>query len=224
MPPEERLKNPLPVLLKPPAAVTAPPMVTLPAPLLKVTVLPVTAAEVVMPLPVMPTLTEPLTVEPMVTRPPPVREITVPTIGAVELPTAKVVPAPGGGVVEALYGGFPGPLNTLFEAEDNARDIDSLIYEGLTTIQGDQSVVPLTRATARWASRRSTTPLRPASSVRPRTAASPRAGDYASLEREFDAAVDTRRGAAERGDREAFLTSDNALKDIRRRAVKPWNE
>jgi peptide/nickel transport system substrate-binding protein len=59
------------------------------------------------------------------------------------LPTAKVVPAPGGAVVEALYGGFPGPLNPLFEAEDNARDIDSLIYEGLTTVQGDQSVVPL---------------------------------------------------------------------------------
>src|ERR1700730_2393561 len=59
------------------------------------------------------------------------------------LPTAKVVPAPGGAAVEALYGGFPGPLNPLFEAEDNARDIDSLIYEGLTTIQGDQSVVPL---------------------------------------------------------------------------------
>jgi peptide/nickel transport system substrate-binding protein len=59
------------------------------------------------------------------------------------LPTAKVVPAPGGAVVEALYGGFPGPLNALFEAEDNARDIDSLVYEGLTTVQGDQSVVPL---------------------------------------------------------------------------------
>jgi peptide/nickel transport system substrate-binding protein len=52
------------------------------------------------------------------------------------------VPASGGTVVEALYGGFPGPLNPLFEAEDNARDIDSLVYEGLTTIQDDQSVVP----------------------------------------------------------------------------------
>jgi peptide/nickel transport system substrate-binding protein len=59
------------------------------------------------------------------------------------LPTAKVVPAPGGTVVEALYGGFPGPLNPLFELEDNARDIDSLIYEGLTTVQADQSVAPL---------------------------------------------------------------------------------
>ena len=46
-------------------------------------------------------------------------------------------------MVEALYGGFPGPLNALFEAEDNARDIDSLLYEGLTTVQPDQSVVPL---------------------------------------------------------------------------------
>lgn len=58
------------------------------------------------------------------------------------LPTARVVPAPGGRVVEALYGGFPGPLNPLFELEDNARDIDSLIYEGLTTVQADQSVTP----------------------------------------------------------------------------------
>jgi peptide/nickel transport system substrate-binding protein len=61
----------------------------------------------------------------------------------VSLPMAKVVPAEGGSVVEALYGGFPGPLNALYEAEDNARDIDSLIYEGLTTVQADQSVVPL---------------------------------------------------------------------------------
>jgi peptide/nickel transport system substrate-binding protein len=59
------------------------------------------------------------------------------------LPMAKVVPASGGSVVEALYGGFPGPLNPLFEAEDNARDIDSLVYEGLTTVQADQSVAPL---------------------------------------------------------------------------------
>lgn len=54
-----------------------------------------------------------------------------------------MVPASGGSVVEALYGGFPGPLNPLFEAEDNARDIDSLVYQGLTTVQDDQSVVPL---------------------------------------------------------------------------------
>jgi peptide/nickel transport system substrate-binding protein len=54
-----------------------------------------------------------------------------------------VVPAPGGTVVEALYGGFPGSLSPLFEAEDNARDIDGLVYEGLTTVQDDQSVVPL---------------------------------------------------------------------------------
>jgi peptide/nickel transport system substrate-binding protein len=58
-------------------------------------------------------------------------------------PTAKLVPAQGGSVVEALYGGFPGPLNPLFEAEDNARDIDSLVYQGLTSVQGDQSVSPL---------------------------------------------------------------------------------
>ena len=58
-------------------------------------------------------------------------------------PTAKLVAAQGGSVVEALYGGFPGPLNPLFEAEDNARDIDSLVYQGLTSVQGDQSVSPL---------------------------------------------------------------------------------
>ena len=59
------------------------------------------------------------------------------------LPMAKVVPASGGSVVEALYGGFPGPLNPLFETEDNARDVDSLIYEGLTTVASDQSAAPL---------------------------------------------------------------------------------
>ncbi|MDP9247048.1 MAG: peptide ABC transporter substrate-binding protein [Candidatus Dormibacteraeota bacterium] len=58
-------------------------------------------------------------------------------------PTARVVPAPGGSVVEALYGGFPGALNPLFEVEDNARDIDSLIYQGLTAVRGDQSAAPL---------------------------------------------------------------------------------
>src|SRR2546430_16796200 len=47
-------------------------------------------------------------------------------------PTARVVPAPGGSVVEALYGGFPRAPNPLFEGGENARDIDSLIYQGLT--------------------------------------------------------------------------------------------
>lgn len=52
-------------------------------------------------------------------------------------------------MAEALYGGFLGPLNPLFELEDNARDIDSLIYEGLTTVQADQSVTP--RLARSWA-------------------------------------------------------------------------
>src|SRR2546430_5099416 len=57
-------------------------------------------------------------------------------------PTARVVPAPGGSVVEALYGGFPGALNPPFEVEDNPRDIDSPIYQGLTAGPGDQSPPP----------------------------------------------------------------------------------
>src|SRR5205823_5204667 len=46
-------------------------------------------------------------------------------------------------------------------------------------------------------------------------AASAQAGEYAALERQFDSAIETRRAAARRSDREAFLASDAAVKDIR---------
>ncbi len=52
-----------------------------------------------------------------------------------------------------------------------------------------------------------------------RMAASPRAAEYASLERQFDQAFATRRLAASSGDRDAFVSADEAVKDVRRRAV-----
>lgn len=58
------------------------------------------------------------------------------------VPTAKEDPAPGGSVTEALVG-RAGSLNPLFAGEDDARDIDSLIYQGLTTIGRDQQPAPL---------------------------------------------------------------------------------
>lgn len=51
-------------------------------------------------------------------------------------------PARGGTAVEALVG-EPGVLNPLFEADDSARDVDSLIYQGLTTVDPEQNVVGL---------------------------------------------------------------------------------
>jgi SSS family solute:Na+ symporter len=45
------------------------------------------------------------------------------------------------------------------------------------------------------------------------------ASEYAMLERDFDAAVDARRVAAERNDREAFLAGDSRVLDIRARAT-----
>ncbi len=54
---------------------------------------------------------------------------------------AKQVPARGGSVAEAIVG-KPGNLNPLFAAEDNARDIDALVYQGLTTIGPDQQPKP----------------------------------------------------------------------------------
>ena len=50
-------------------------------------------------------------------------------------------------------------------------------------------------------------------------AASPRAAEYAALERTFDESIAVRRAAAERNDRDAFLTSDARVRDIRARAV-----
>jgi peptide/nickel transport system substrate-binding protein len=45
-------------------------------------------------------------------------------------------------VTEAIVG-EAGTLNPLFAAEDNARDVDRLVYQGLTTIDANQDVVPL---------------------------------------------------------------------------------
>jgi peptide/nickel transport system substrate-binding protein len=51
-------------------------------------------------------------------------------------------PARGGTAVEALVG-VAGQLNPLFESVDSTRDVDSLIYQGLTTIDAQQNVVGL---------------------------------------------------------------------------------
>ena len=61
------------------------------------------------------------------------------------LPIARTGPVPGGQVVEAITGSA-GPLNPLFEQEENARDIDTLIYQGLTTLDKNQKVVGLLAA------------------------------------------------------------------------------
>jgi peptide/nickel transport system substrate-binding protein len=58
------------------------------------------------------------------------------------LPIARTGPVPGGQVVEAVAG-TAGPLNPLFEQGANEREIDSLIYQGLTTIDAKQQVVGL---------------------------------------------------------------------------------
>ena len=61
---------------------------------------------------------------------------------AVSLPTPQVAPRAGGQVAEAVVG-TTGPLNPLFEQEDNAQDIDSLIYQGLTTVAANEQAVGL---------------------------------------------------------------------------------
>jgi SSS family transporter len=50
-------------------------------------------------------------------------------------------------------------------------------------------------------------------------AASPAAGEYAALELDFVAAIDARRAAASRNDRDAFLATDARVREIRGRAV-----
>ena len=64
-------------------------------------------------------------------------QLSVPT-----LPRAKLVAAPGGSVTEALVDTV-GPLNPLFERADNEQDVDSLIYQGLITVNARQQPVPL---------------------------------------------------------------------------------
>jgi peptide/nickel transport system substrate-binding protein len=51
-------------------------------------------------------------------------------------------PARGGTAVEALVG-TAGVLNPLFESVDSTRDVDSVIYQGLTTVDSQQNVVGL---------------------------------------------------------------------------------
>jgi len=55
-------------------------------------------------------------------------------------------------------------------------------------------------------------------------AAGPRAGEYAALERQFDQEIATRRDAATRDDRDAFLASDRRLQDIRGQATQVVRE
>jgi peptide/nickel transport system substrate-binding protein len=55
------------------------------------------------------------------------------------LPIARVGPVSGGQVVEAVAG-TPGPLNPLFEQGVNEKEIDSLIYQGLTMVRPNQQV------------------------------------------------------------------------------------
>jgi peptide/nickel transport system substrate-binding protein len=50
--------------------------------------------------------------------------------------------ARGGTAVEALVGS-PGPLNPLFSQDDTTRDVNSVIYQGLTTVDANQNVVGL---------------------------------------------------------------------------------
>ncbi len=50
--------------------------------------------------------------------------------------------ARGGTAVEALVG-TPGALNPLFEQDDTTRDVDSVIYQGLTTVDSNQRVIGL---------------------------------------------------------------------------------
>jgi peptide/nickel transport system substrate-binding protein len=55
-------------------------------------------------------------------------------------------PDRGGTAVEALVGA-PGALNPLFEVDATTRDIDSVIYQGLTTIDAQQNVIGLLAST-----------------------------------------------------------------------------
>jgi Na+/proline symporter len=50
-------------------------------------------------------------------------------------------------------------------------------------------------------------------------ASSPQAGEYTALQHDFDGAIDARRAAAVRGDRDAFLASDARVKDVRAKAT-----
>jgi len=51
-------------------------------------------------------------------------------------------PARGGTAVEAIVG-QAGVLNPLFESNDSARDVDSVVYQGLTTVDSQQNAIGL---------------------------------------------------------------------------------
>ena len=53
----------------------------------------------------------------------------------------KQGPQRGGVITEAIVGQV-GSLNPLFAADDNSRDVDSVVYRGLTTVNADQAPVP----------------------------------------------------------------------------------
>ena len=55
---------------------------------------------------------------------------------------AKITPVRGGSVTEAIVGA-PGTLNPLMAQDASARDVDSLIYQGLTAVDAHQRAVPL---------------------------------------------------------------------------------
>ena len=63
-------------------------------------------------------------------------------LGACQPIATAPKPAKGGTAVEALVG-TPGALNPLFEQDDTTRDVDSVIYQGLTTVDANQQVVGL---------------------------------------------------------------------------------
>jgi solute:Na+ symporter, SSS family len=52
-----------------------------------------------------------------------------------------------------------------------------------------------------------------------RIASGPQAAQYAALQQDFEQAIATRRDAASRGDRDAFLASDARVRDVRARAT-----
>jgi len=58
------------------------------------------------------------------------------------LPIARTGPVTGGQVVEAVAG-TAGPLNPLYEQGVNEKEIDGLVYQGLTTVNPKQQVVGL---------------------------------------------------------------------------------
>jgi peptide/nickel transport system substrate-binding protein len=60
--------------------------------------------------------------------------------GVPSLPTPGIGPVAGGQVAEAVVGTFV-TLNPLFEQEVNGTEIDSLVYQGLTTVAQNQQVV-----------------------------------------------------------------------------------